>query len=116
MNKKNININLYVNNYELKKNFYLIKGVLLKTNKDIFNNNNIELNLPIKQGNIETDIYDENKKRICISAIEKNDMINCKISKVKNNIDFIWIAKVITINNKYELDSNSGDEILDIYD
>jgi len=131
-NTSNIIILVRINELKLDNNgFYMIKGSIIgkkckekvKEVYDKIGNNenynefidNIIILLPIKNGSITTDIYDNNFNRLSVGVLEKNDIIKAKIyltniKKENNIINFIWISGIIITSNKYEIVSSSDDE------
>ena len=132
-NTSNIIILVKINELKLDDNgFYMIKGSIigekcrekvkqvyhkLEKNEEDYERfiDNITILLPIKNGSITTDIYDNNFNRLCVSVLEKNDIIKTKIyltniKKENNIINFIWISEIVITSNKYEIESSSDDE------
>lgn len=131
-NTSNIIILTKINELKLDDNgYYIIKGSIIGKKcrekvKEVYNNlenienydkfiDNIIILLPIKNGSISTDIYDNNFNRLCVSVLEKDDIIKTKIyltniKKENNIINFIWICETIITSNKYEITSSSDDE------
>ena len=132
-NTSNIIILVKINELKLDDNgFYMIKGSIigekcrekvkqvyhkLEKNEEDYEKfiDNITILLPIKNGSITTDIYDNNFNRLCVSVLEKNDIIKTKIyltniKKENNIINFIWISEIVITSNKYEIESSSDDE------
>lgn len=131
-NTSNIIILIKINELKLDDNgFYMIKASIIGKKckekvKKIYNklennenynkfSDNIIILLPIKNGSIITDIYDNNFNRLCVSVLEKDDIIKTKIyltniKKENNIINFIWICETVITSNKYEIESSSDDE------